>query len=328
MAPPEPVPPPPPAPARVLVFGASGTIGRAVVRELVAQGRPVTAAVRDPRAAAAIPELAGAGIALCDPLDPAALVPRAPSGPFAGAPVDCVIACLASRSGGPRDAWAVDYRANRAILHAAEAAGVRQLILLSAICVQRPRLAFQHAKLAFERELMASSLGWTIVRPTAFFKSLSGQVARVQRGKPFLLFGDGTLTRCKPVSDADLARFIAGCIADPARDRQILPVGGPGPAVTPREQGEALFALMGQAPRFRSVSPRLFAAAAALLGPFGRLSGRVADMAEYLRIAHYYATESMLVLDPASGEYRADLTPETGRETLFEHYARLVDQAG
>ena len=43
------------------------------------------------------------------------------------------------------------------------------------------------------------------MRPTAFFKSLSGQVERVRGGRPFLLFGDGTLTACKPISDADLA---------------------------------------------------------------------------------------------------------------------------
>jgi hypothetical protein len=70
-------------------------------------------------------------------------------------------------------------------LRIAKAAGVSQFVLLSAICVQRPLLAFQKAKLAFESELAASGLTYSIVRPTAFFKSLSGQVARVQAGKPF-----------------------------------------------------------------------------------------------------------------------------------------------
>ena len=64
-----------------------------------------------------------------------------------------------------------------------------QMVLLSAICVQKPLLAFQHAKLAFEKHLIKSGLTYSIVRPTAFFKSLSGQVERVRRGKPFLIFG-------------------------------------------------------------------------------------------------------------------------------------------
>lgn len=46
--------------------------------------------------------------------------------------------------------------------------------------------------------------------------------------------------------------------------------------------------------------------------------------AEFARIGHYYATESMLVWDEAQGRYDAAATPETGSETLFEFYERLA----
>lgn len=50
-------------------------------------------------------------------------------------------------------------------------------MLLSAICVQKPLLEFQRAKLKFEKELVeAGDINYSIVRPTAFFKSLAGQV--------------------------------------------------------------------------------------------------------------------------------------------------------
>lgn len=101
-----------------------------------------------------------------------------------------------------------------------------QFVRLSAICVQKPRLAFQHAKLAFEVELQASGLDWTIVRPTAYFKSLSGQVERVRQGKPFLMFGDGTLTACKPISDAAAWRGTART----RRARGVLTTCAPAPA--------------------------------------------------------------------------------------------------
>jgi hypothetical protein len=55
--------------------------------------------------------------------------------------------------------------------------GADQFVLLSAICVQKPLLTFQAAKLKFEEALMTSGLKYSIVRPTAFFKSLGGQVA-------------------------------------------------------------------------------------------------------------------------------------------------------
>jgi divinyl chlorophyllide a 8-vinyl-reductase len=238
--------------------------------------------------------------------------------------IEVLISCIASRSGAPDDAVAVDYGANATLLEAAREAGVEQFILLSAICVQRPRLAFQHAKLRFEAELQASGIGYTIIRPTAFFKSLSGQVARVKAGKPFLIFGDGNLTACKPISDDDLARFIASVIGNPEALGKVLPIGGPGPAVSLRDAGALLFAAAGKEPRFRSVSPAMFTFASKLLSLGAPFSAWFAAKAEFARIAHYYATESMLVLDAATGEYSADLTPEFGSETLADHYRRLL----
>ena len=298
---------------RITLFGASGTIGAAVARELVAQKHNVTGVYRT----APKKPVEGVHPKVVDLTDPQTA--------FAAAKPDIVISCLASRTGGPKDAWAIDYQANSAILKGAHQAGAKHFILLSAICVQKPRLAFQHAKLAFEKELRESGMSWSIIRPTAFFKSLSGQVGRVREGKPFLLFGNGQLTRCTPISDADLARYIVGCIDDPARHNATLPIGGPGPAITPREQGAMLFELTGRKPRFRSVTPALFKGIAATLNPFGTLSQRVADTAEYLRIAHYYATESMLVLDPGTGEYSEKATPQFGSDTLRDHYRKLLE---
>jgi len=59
----------------------------------------------------------------------------------------------------------------------------------------------------------AGDITYSIVRPTAFFKSLAGQVELVKDGKPYVMFGDGTLAACKPISEADLARFIADCVS-------------------------------------------------------------------------------------------------------------------
>ena len=155
-----------------------------------------------------------------------------------GLTADTVISCIASRTGVAKDAWNVDYRANRNLLEAAKRNGIRHFILLSAICVQKPRLEFQAAKLAFEAELRESGIDYTIIRPTAFFKSLSGQVERVLAGKPFFLFGDGELTSCKPISEKDLAELIVNSVEDPGLRNRILPIGGPGAAITPREQGQ------------------------------------------------------------------------------------------
>ena len=56
----------------------------------------------------------------------------------------------------------------------------------------------------------------------------------------------------------------------------------------------------------------------------GASSPSLAEKAELARIGRYYATESMLVLDPETGRYDAAATPSTGTETLFDFYRALV----
>lgn len=76
-----------------------------------------------------------------------------------------------------KDSWAIDYQATLNTLEVAQETGASHFVLLSAICVQKPLLEFQHAKLKFEEALQsAEGITHSIVRPTAFFKSLAGQV--------------------------------------------------------------------------------------------------------------------------------------------------------
>ena len=304
-------------PRRVLMLGATGTIGRATVRALASRGHEVVCFVRRP-GGTAVP--AGVSERIVDLGDPSSIARDG----IRGETFDVLMSCLASRTGLPDDAWAIDYRAQVNALHASRAAGVSQVVLLSAICVQKPVLAFQHAKLAFEAELAGSGIAYTIVRPTAFFKSLSGQIDRVKRGKPFLVFGDGTLTACKPIGDDDLGGYLADCLDREERRNRILPIGGPGEAITPRDQGERLFALLGRAPRFTHVPVGLLDGIVTVLATGGRWVPALAAKAELARIGRYYATESMLVMDPATGRYDAQATPSTGSETLFDYYARVI----
>ena len=304
-------------PLRVVLLGATGTIGRATLRALGRRGHEVVCLGRGRV------ELDSAELRVVDLADRAAILRDG----FRGERFDAVLSCMASRTGAPRDAWAVDHAMHAEVLAAARDAGIGRFVLLSAICVQKPLLAFQHAKLAFEAELAGSGLDYSIVRPTAYFKSLSGQVGRVRRGKPFLVFGDGRLTACKPIGDDDLGDYLADCLTDGTLRNRVLPIGGPGDAITPREQGEALFEALGMRPRFRAVPVALLDGIAVALGVAAWLVPSLAEKAELARIGRYYATESMLVLNPETGRYDAAATPSTGSATLAGFYRALAKGA-
>ncbi|MGD1849471.1 MAG: NAD(P)H-binding protein [Cyanophyceae cyanobacterium] len=317
---------------RILMLGGTGTIGRATVAALIERGYRVVCIARQKAGVGRkltqdkITEmLHGAEVRFGDVKDKGFLAEQVFQHEGQPQKFDAVVSCMASRTGEPDDAWAIDYQAQANVLALAKESGVTQMVLLSAICVQKPLLVFQHAKLALEKELQESGLTYSIVSPTAFFKSLAGQVERVKNGKAFLTFGDCTLTACKPISDRDLANYIADCLDKPSLQDRILPIGGPGPALTQREQGEILFKLVGREPKFKSVPASLLSRIAAVMEAIGKVIKPVAAKAELARIGHYYATESMLALNPETGEYDADATPETGTDTLGDYFQRLVE---
>ena len=156
--------------------------------------------------------------------------------------IDAVISCLASRSGIKKDAYAIDYQATKNCLDSGIATGARHFVLLSAFCCKNPWLQFQQAKLKFEADLVEAAnnglMTHTIVRPTAFFKSVSGQLEVVQQGAPFVMFGDGKVTRCNPIAEADLATYLVDSIKDETRLNKNIDLGGPDEPLTMLKQGE------------------------------------------------------------------------------------------
>ena len=158
----------------------------------------------------------------------------------------------------------------------------------------------------------------------SFFKSLSGQIKRVQKGKKFILFDNGNQTSTKPISENDLALFLVQCINHKDRKNKILSIGGPGPVRTQKELGDMIFKLLNKSPKYSRIPSRVFKILASILSPLGLISTRMRDNAEFLRIAYYYATESMLVWDHKTKQYSSEKTIEVGKETIDGFYKAII----
>jgi divinyl chlorophyllide a 8-vinyl-reductase len=308
-------------PRTVFVAGATGSLGGTLVRELVQAGYSAVALARQLSGELREQEpLSGAEIRVCDVCDPDTLAGRA----FHGEKDGVVISCLRGCRYSPVDAWRVDHQANLNLLEAARTAGISRFIYVSSIAVQKPELGFLQARLAFESALADSGLHYSIIRPSAEFSSLIDQVERVKRGGRYRLFGDGNFPLSKPISREDLSRFIIDCIEDGETQGRVLPVGGPGPALTSREQGELLYSVLGKKPRFRGVSLRRLERRARRLSLLARVIPGLGDKAEAARVEHYFASEPALPQDEADLRYDADAMPEYGRDSLEDLFRRTL----
>lgn len=225
----------------VVIAGATGYIGRAVVQESVKRGYCTVALVRDssrletPEGQAAYAEsFRGATVMECNVQDKSAVHEI-----ISSLSPDTIVSCLASPSGTKKDAYAIDYQASLNCLRAGQDANARHYVLLSAFCCRNPLLQLQQAKLKLEAELQTQSqLSYSIVRPTAFFKSVSGQLEAIQSGAPYILFDDGAATRCNPIAESELAEYMLDCLIDEEKKNKILNVGGPDEPLTNKDLGE------------------------------------------------------------------------------------------
>jgi len=308
-----------------VIAGATGYIGKSTVRESVRQGYKTIALVRDKQKVESKEGkmlygqfFDGAEIVECDVTNPEQLTKTFQEITAKNGKIEAVVSCLASRSGIKKDAYAIDYQATKNCLDAGVATNAKHFVLLSAFCVKNPWLQFQQAKLKFEADLQAqNTMTWSIVRPTAFFKSVSGQLEVIQQGAPFVMFGDGEVTRCNPIAESELAQYLMDCVSDKSRLNKIINLGGPDEPLTMKKQGEMLFQAVGKEPNFFYAPLWLFDVIIDSLQWVADTfkSEKFENAAELGRIGKYYAVEDMLTTDPSE---------KFGKITLQEHYNRIA----
>ena len=246
---------------RVLVAGATGYLGRYVVKALHENGFWVRALSR-PASQHKLPATSTDEVFVGNATDYGSL-----AGVCDG--VEVAFSSVGIRSFGPRPTfWEVDFAANLNLLRRAKEAGVRHFIFVSVLHGDelRDRNQVAQARELVVDALKASGMTWTVVRPTGYFNDMAELFHMAQRYGLYFVMGDGT-SEINPIHGADLAGVVVRGVKDSSLENQAIGVGGPD-TFTYREIGELAFQVLGRSPRIVSVPPALIEAGSNLMAPF------------------------------------------------------------
>ncbi|MBU7585765.1 MAG: SDR family oxidoreductase [Nostoc sp. TH1S01] len=199
-----------------LVTGATGGIGRRVVRLLRQQEQSVRAFVRLTSRYSEL-EHRGADIFIGD-LRQARDIEKATQG----------VKYIISSHGSDGDALSLDYRANIELIDQAKANQVQHFVFVSVLGADRgyEDAPVFKAKRAVERYLVDSGLNYTILCPSGLASNLLPLAEQFRETGLYLLIGDRK-NRSSIVSTDDLAKMIVDSVTVAEARNQILPVGGP-----------------------------------------------------------------------------------------------------
>jgi uncharacterized protein YbjT (DUF2867 family) len=199
-----------------LVTGATGAIGRRVVRLLRLQEKSVRSFVRLTSRYNEL-EHRGAEIFIGD----------------LRRDKDIVKACqgveyIISAHGSDGDSLSLDYRANIELIDQAKAHEVKHFVFISVLGADRgyEDAPVFKAKRAVEQYLEASGLNYTILRPSGLASNLLPLAEQFRQTGLYLLIGDPK-NRTSVISTDDLAKIVVDSVTVEGACNQILPVGGP-----------------------------------------------------------------------------------------------------
>ncbi|HEX2534137.1 MAG TPA: SDR family oxidoreductase [Chitinophagaceae bacterium] len=274
---------------QILLFGATGHLGRHIARELRRRGLPFTPVVRNEEKAAAVLPFA-TGCKVADVLNSEEL-----KGICTG--YDTVISAL-GKSVSPADRSkpsfdAVDLEANSRILEEAKAAGVGKMVYVSAFGAERhPDLTYFRVHQQFSERLMASGLDYAIIRPPALFSAFLDLAAMARQGRLANL-GKGD-RRTNPIWEGDVARICADALQQP---NGIIDAGGP-EVLTRREINRLIQQAVAPGKKLRTVPVWSIRALLPLI--------RRADRNTYDKLAFFLRVLQEDTIAPAAGNRRLE----------------------
>ncbi|XP_002994077.2 uncharacterized protein ycf39 [Selaginella moellendorffii] len=202
----------------VLVVGATGTLGRQVVRRALDEGYDVRCLVRPRPAPADFLRDWGATVVNGDLSKPETL-------PATLVGIHTIIDCATGRPEEP--IRTVDWDGKVALIQCAKAMGIQKFIFFSIHnCDQHPEVPLMEIKRCTEKYIADSGLNYTIIRLCGFMQGLIGQYA-VPVLEDQAVWGTDAPTRIAYMDTQDVARLTLMALRNKKADRKMLTFAGP-----------------------------------------------------------------------------------------------------
>lgn len=286
---------------KVLVAGASGYLGKHVVREFKERGYWIRAFVRNPDKLKVVgPFLEPAVDNMVDEVYTGDVTkPETIKGVCED--IDIVFSSIGVTKPGEKAGFMdVDYRGNKNLLDEAVKESAEKFIFIS---VYRARdflyIEGLKAKEMFVDELIKSGLDYVVIRPTGFFSDMTEFLDMAIKGRIYII-GDGE-NRINPIHGADLAKV---CVDSVECDEKEVDVGGP-EIFRYIEIAHLAFEVLGKKPRITKVPVRLVNILARLIGLFNK---------KYCTLIQFFSTAMT----------HDFIAPETGEHRLRDYYLDIL----
>ncbi|KAH8967758.1 hypothetical protein BDL97_03G093400 [Sphagnum fallax] len=202
----------------ILVVGATGTLGRQVVRRALDEGYDVRCLVRSRPAPADFLRDWGATVFNGDLNKPETL-------PGALVGIHTVIDCATGRPEEP--IRRVDWDGKVALISCAKAMGIQRFVFFSIHnCEKHPEVPLMEIKRCTEKYLVDSGMNFTIIRLCGFMQGLIGQYA-VPVLEDKSVWGTDAPTRIAYMDTQDVARLTLTALRSDKSERKVMTFAGP-----------------------------------------------------------------------------------------------------
>ena len=204
---------------KILLVGATGTLGRQIAKKAVQEGHEVRCIVRNPRKASFLQEwgceLTKGNLLIKDDIT------------YALQDIEAVIDAATCRPDDSKSIYETDWEGKLNLFNQCEQEGVKRIIFLSILLTEEFRnVPLMDVKFCTEKLLEKSQFNYTIFKCAAFMQGVIGQFA-IPVLDSQAVWMSGSPTKIAYINTQDMANIIVSSIDNSNTHRMSLPLVGP-----------------------------------------------------------------------------------------------------